>query len=466
MSFHSHIADAPAQVSDTHSHIAPSQVHTSLARHMLVDGFDIVADMTRSQGCRIHDARHGKSYLDFFTFFASSPVGLNHPKMTTPEFRDRIFHAAINNPSNSDVYTTEMAEFVDTFARVGIPDYLPHAFFVSGGALAVENALKTAFDWKVQKNFMKGHTSERGHKVIHFRQAFHGRSGYTMTLTNTDPTKVRLFPKFADWPRVSNPFITFPLTGDSLRDVERREAIAVEEIKQAFVEHPDDIAAIILEPIQGEGGDNHFRPEFFAQLRQLADENEALLIFDEVQTGVGLTGRFWAHEYFVKPDIISFGKKMQVCGILAGPRIDEVETNVFKVSSRINSTWGGSLVDMVRSQRYLEIVEEEQLVAHAATLGAHLLASLESLATEHPALVSNARGRGLFCALDLRGADMRDTLRMKAYEQGLIILGCGERSIRFRPALNITRDELDEGLGIVRTIVEELAVRQAPSPVH
>lgn len=459
MSFHTHIADAPVPVTDTHSHIAPSQVHATLERHMLVDGFDIVADLTRSHGCRIYDARHEKSYLDFFTFFASSPVGLNHPKMTTPEFRDRVFHAAINNPSNSDVYTTEMAEFVDTFARVGIPDYLPHAFFVSGGALAVENALKAAFDWKVQKNFMKGHTSERGHKVIHFRQAFHGRSGYTMTLTNTDPNKVRLYPKFADWPRVSNPFITFPLAGDNLRDVERRESIAVAEIKQAFVDHPDDIAAIILEPIQGEGGDNHFRPEFFAQLRQLADENEALLIFDEVQTGVGLTGRFWAHEYFVRPDIISFGKKMQVCGILAGPRIDEVETNVFKVSSRINSTWGGSLIDMVRSQRYLEIIEEEHLVEHAETLGAHLLASLETLAAEHPALVSNARGRGLFCALDLRDAEVRDTLRAKAYEHGVIILGCGERSIRFRPALNITRDELDEGLGIVRTIVEALSVQ-------
>lgn len=459
MSFDTHIADSPQHSTAVRHSISPAEVHATLGRHMLVDGFDIVADMTRSRGSRIYDARHAKTYLDFFTFFASSPVGLNHPKMMTEEFRERIFHAAINNPSNSDVYTTEMAEFVDTFARVGIPAYMPHAFFISGGALAVENALKTAFDWKVQKNFQKGITTERGHKVIHFHQAFHGRSGYTMTLTNTDPTKVRLYPKFVDWPRISNPFVTFPLTSEALRDVEQREAQAVAEIKQAFVEHPDDIAAIILEPIQGEGGDNHFRKEFFEQLRTLADENEALLIFDEVQTGVGLTGRFWAHEYFVKPDILSFGKKMQVCGILAGPRIDEVETNVFKVSSRINSTWGGSLVDMVRSQKYLEIIEEEQLVDNAASLGTHLLTALQGMADEHPLLVSNARGRGLFCAIDCADPATRDKVRVTAYERGLILLGCGERSLRFRPALNISRDELDEGLGVIRSILEDLSVR-------
>src|SRR6185436_690744 len=124
-------------------------------------------------------------------------------------------------------------------------------------------------------------------------------------------------------------------------------------------QNKDDIAAIILEPIHGEGGDNHFRKEFFVALRQLADENEAMLIFDEVQTGVGLTGRMWAQEYFVKPDLMSFGKKTQVCGFMASKRIEEVKENVFSVASRINSTWGGGLVDMVRCQKYLEIIHEE-----------------------------------------------------------------------------------------------------------
>ncbi|MBL0176950.1 MAG: L-lysine 6-transaminase [Ignavibacteria bacterium] len=435
--------------------LTPTDVHSTLRRHLLVDGFEMVVDLERSRGSRIYDALNDRQYLDFFTFFASSPVGINHPKMLTDEFRDRIFHAAVNKPSNSDIYTLEMAEFVDTFSRVAIPDYLPHAFFIEGGALAVENALKTAFDWKVQKNFEKGHGEEHGHKIIHFEHAFHGRSGYTMSLTNTDPTKIRHYPKFPGWPRITSPGLRFPLTPANVEQAIALEQQAVAQIKQAFRDNPDDIAAIIIEPIQAEGGDFHFRPEFLQQLRTLADENEALLIFDEIQTGIGLTGKMWAHQYFTKPDIMCFGKKMQVCGILAGSRVDEVEGNVFAVSSRINSTWGGNLVDMVRSQRYLEIIEEERLVDNAATVGLHLLDELHAIAEEHASLVSNVRGRGLFCAIDLATPALRDTVRNRCFELGLIILGCGAQSLRFRPALNITGNEIDEGLNLLRTALRE-----------
>ena len=373
---------APTPAIAAQTHIIPSEVRKSLAKHMLTDGFDIVLDLKRSEGVYLYDSLTKRRLLDFFTFFASSPIGVNHPKMMTDEFKDRIFEAAVNKPSNSDVYTTQMAEFVDTFSRVAIPDYLPYAFFISGGALAVENALKTAFDWKVQKNFEKGYTEERGYKVLHFEQAFHGRTGYTMSLTNTDPTKIRYFPKFQEWPRIVNPKAVFPLVGANLENTIRLEQEAVREIKAAFERNKDEIAAMIIEPIQGEGGDNHFRVEFMQELRRLADEHEALLIFDEVQTGIGSTGKMWAHEHFVKPDILAFGKKTQVCGILAGKRVDEIPGNVFHVSSRINSTWGGNLTDMVRSQRYLEIIEEEQLVEHAAKEGEFLLGRIHELEEE------------------------------------------------------------------------------------
>ncbi len=432
-----------------HSEIQPSQVHEILSRHLLVDGFDLVADLHRSRGARIYDSRGGRTYLDFFTFFASSPIGLNHPALTTPEFIERIGRAAINKPSNSDVYTVEMAEFVDTFSRIAVPDYLPHVFFVSGGALAVENALKTAFDWKVRKNFARGYKYERGHQVIHFRQAFHGRSGYTLSLTNTDEVKTKYFPKFS-WPRIDNPAIHFPLDERSLGELKSREQASLDAVKKAIHDNPDDIAAIIVEPIQGEGGDNHFREEFLRGLRNIADEEDVLLIFDEVQTGLGLTGRMWAHEWFVKPDIMAFGKKMQVCGILAGKRIDEVEDNVFNVSSRINSTWGGNLVDMVRASQYLKVIEEENLVGNAERMGTYLLEKLQAFRSEYPRIVSNVRGRGLFCAFDLPGQETRDRVRKEMMRRGLLILGCGDRSIRFRPPLNVTSEEIDEALGIIR----------------
>ena len=264
----------------------------------------------------------------------------------------------------------------------------------------MENALKAAFDWKVRKNLARG-KGEKGSKVIHFREAFHGRSGYTLSLTNTaDPRKYMYFPKF-DWPRILNPKVTFPLEGATLEQAAAAEQEAVDQILAAVRQDPDDIACLIIEPIQGEGGDNHFRPEFLRRLRDLADEHEFLLIFDEVQTGFGATGKWWAHQHFdVRPDIIAFGKKTQCCGIAAGPRLDEVDS-VFKVPSRINSTWGGNLVDMVRGTRIIEVMREEGLVDHGLVQGQRLLKGLQEIHRDFREFTSNPRGRGLFCALDL-----------------------------------------------------------------
>ena len=440
--------------------LTADRVHETLGRHILADGYDMVLDVDRSQGRRLWDARRGRAVLDMFSFFATAPVGLNHPKMADPVFREKLMRAALANPTNSDIYTVEFAEFVETFGRVGIPSYLPYAFFVAGGTLGVENALKAAMDWKVRRNFRKGLTVEKGHQIVHFKEAFHGRSGYTMSLTNTaDPRKYLYFSKF-DWPRIVNPALRFPADAREIERVEVIERQAIGEIKRAFVERKDDIAAILIEPIQAEGGDNHFRPEFMRALRQLADENDALLIFDEVQSGVGLTGRFWAHQHTdVKPDLLAFGKKMQVCGMLAGPRIDDEPENVFKVSSRLNSTWGGNLVDMVRSQRYLVIIEEDRLVENAAAVGAHLLAGLQALQARKPAIFSNARGRGLMCAIDFPDTATRDRAADEAYEMGMMILACGRQSVRFRSPLDVTAAEIDEALGILEAAATRVSAR-------
>jgi L-lysine 6-transaminase len=438
--------------------ITPHNVHETLGKHMLADGFDLVFDLENSRGSYFYDLKTGKKYLDFFSFFASSPVGFNHPKLTSPAMIEKLGKLAVNNITNSDLYTVEMAEFVDTFFRVAVPSYMKHSFYVSGGALGVENALKAAMDWKVRKNLAKGYRREIGTKVIHFKDAFHGRTGYTMSLTNTaDPNKYKFFAKF-DWPRIVNPKVTFPLTEGNLEAVEKVEQLALAQIKTAFLENRDDVCAIIIEPIQGEGGDNHFRSEFFRELRALANENDAMLIFDEVQTGIGLTGKMWAHQHYgVEPDMIAFGKKMQVCGFLAGSRIEEVEDNVFHVASRLNSTWGGNLIDMFRSKIYLDIIAEEKLVEHAAKTGDILLSGLKELGDDFPQLVSNVRGRGLMCAIDLPTPALRDALRTELYASGVVMLGCGTHSIRFRPPLNISEAEIAEGLKALRKSLDRLA---------
>lgn len=436
--------------------VKPEDVHNELEKHMLVDGFDFVLDLEKSSGAYFIEARNGKKYLDFFTCFASMPIGINTPKAMDENFINYFGRTALNKPSNSDIYTSAMASFVKTFFEVADNKAFKYSFYISGGALAVENALKAAFDWKIRKNFKKGYASEKGDKILHFRKAFHGRSGYTMSLTNTDPNKVLYFPKF-EWPRVSAPVVEFPLNDENLEKVIKKEEQSVAEIKKAFADNKDEIAAIIIEPIQGEGGDNHFRPEFMKQLRQLADENEALLIFDEVQTGVGITGKWWAHQHTdVVPDIMAFGKKMQVCGILATDRLDEVEDNVFQKPSRINSTWGGNLTDMVRSTKYLEIIDEDNLVDNAAQRGKHLLNHLIRLQKEYPSLISNARGKGLFCAFDMRDSETRNKFQGKCFDLGLIILPCGEKAMRFRPPLNITDEQLDTGFDIIRDVMKTM----------
>ena len=428
-------------------------VHATIGKHMLADGMDQVIDLKKSHGSWLVDARDGKPYLDLFSMFASMPVGYNHP--TLLENRERIAAAALNKPTNSDIYSTQMAEFVDTVGRIAQPDYLPYSFYVEGGALGVENALKTAFDWKVRKNLAAG-KGEKGSKVIHFTECFHGRTGYTMSLTDSpDPRKTLYFPQF-DWPRIDNPKLHFPLTDESLEQVLKAEATAINQIKSAVAENPDEIAALIIEPIQGEGGDNHFRGEFFQELRALADEHEFMLIYDEVQTGVGVTGKMWAHQLFnssARPDIICFGKKMQICGIFAGERVDEVENNVFHESSRLNSTWGGNIVDMVRITLYLEIIAAEDLVNQAATNGDYLVAKLHDIQADFDGLVSNVRGRGLFAAFDLPDGTARDNLANLIIAEGALILGSGKKAIRFRPHLNITRKEIDLADDIIRRAI-------------
>lgn len=420
----------------------PHHVHDALRSHLLVDGYDLVLDTAASQGSWLVDARDGTRYLDVFTFYASSPLGMNHPDLLEDEaFRATLLEVAMNKPANSDVYTVEMARFVDTLARVLGDDALPHYFFIEGGAAAVENALKVAFDWKSRHNAMHGRAAA-GSRVLHLTDAFHGRSGYTMSLTNTDPNKVAGFPKF-DWPRITAPLVRHPLSVH-MAEVAEQERVALAQAEAAFARHPHDIACVIAEPIQGEGGDNHLRPEFLKALQDLAHAHDALFVLDEVQTGAGITGHAWAHQAMgLEPDVIAFGKKLQVCGVMAGRRVDEVPDNVFATSSRINSTWGGNLTDMVRARRILEVVEDRDLITNAKVTGEHLLTRLQEIGERHAA-VTNVRGRGLLCAVDLPTGAARDAVAQRLMtDEHVLMLGCGTRTLRFRPSLAVTTEELD-----------------------
>jgi len=436
--------------------ITPKNVPDILGKRILLDGYDLVLDLEKSKGVWLYDSAHSKNILDFFGFFATSPVGMNHPKMFEPEFLKELNRAALNKIVNSDIYTVEMAEFVDALSKTA-PEYMKYFFFVEGGALAVENALKTAFDWKVRKNFEKGYKKETGQKIMHLKEAFHGRSGYTMSLTNTfDPKKVQYYPKFS-WPRVTNPKIKFPLNEKNLREVIELEKKSLEEMQHEIDVNKDDIAAFIMEPIQGEGGDNHFRKEYFEAVRKITSDNDILFIVDEVQSGLGITGKWWAHEHFnVKPDILAFGKKTQVCGIMVSPKVDEVKDNVFHLSSRINSTWGGNLVDMVRARRYIEIMIEDNILKNVEKVGAYFIKSLQDLEDKYPQYLSNTRGRGLMVSIDLKDTKTRDIYSKLLFKNNLLTLTTGEKGIRFRPPLILETEHVNKAIEILEKSLKEL----------
>lgn len=420
---------------------------------ILTDGYDVELNLEKSKGSYLWDNKRDQAFLDMGSFYASMPLGMNTEALTSSEAEAELLLASKNKIANGDFYTEHYASFLETFQEIAVPKHFSHAFFISGGALAVENALKASFDWKVRKNFAKGVENVIGSQFIHFTQAFHGRSGYTLSLTNTaDPRKYQYFPRF-NWPRIDTPKITYPLE-DHLEEVKAREEKAEKQILEAIATHGHDVAGIIIEPIQGEGGDNHFRPEFLRLLRKIADENEVILAYDEVQTGVGITGEWWAHQHVpgAEPDVMAFAKKMQVGGILASKRFDEVEKNVFAESSRISSTWGGNIVDLVRSKYHLKYIDQHNLLENVQKQGKFLMHGLYEL--QEKGLITNVRGKGLFVAFDLKSTEMRNSLKDELFRQGMIILGCGTHSLRFRPPLNVHQDDLSKALTILESAIK------------
>jgi L-lysine 6-transaminase len=422
------------------SALTASSVHETLNKWLLADGYSLVFDSEKSRGQYLHDAKTGKDYLDFFGFFAARALAFNHPRLKDPEFTQHLASAALHKQSNCDLYSMNYAGFVETFATKALGNHFKHVFFIEGGSPAIENALKAAFDWKVRKNLAAGR-GEKGQQIIHFKQCFHGRTGYALSLTDSpDPRKTMYFPKWP-WPRITNPKMRFPFDDAAKADTIALEQQTLKEIDEAFAKHSHDIAAIIIEPIQGEGGDNYFRSEFLRALRKICDERECLLIFDEIQTGMGVTGAWWDWQnHDVKPDLMTFGKKSQVCGFAAAARIDEVDS-VFKVASRISSTFEGNIVDMVRCQRIIEVIESDSLVENAKSMGKYQHKLLAELASQYSEM-TGIRSRGLWAAFDMPTPQERDKLVKAAFDEMLIILPCGVRSVRMRPALDVGADAI------------------------
>ena len=425
------------------------QILPTLKQYILTDGFKLLPDFDRSHGAFVVDLATGEPYLDFCTFYASMPIGYNHPALRSDEFRADVLRYSVFKPSNPDFYSSPYARFAEAMASM-LPGDMHRLFFIDTGALAVENAMKAAFDWKAKKNLQKG-VIGGADQILHFKRAFHGRTGYALSATDSPhASKTLHFPRFG-WPMFEPPVKRFP----DDPDYEVRVQTCLQEIDRWCQTHEDAAAALIIEPVQGEGGDRQFGKSFFEGLRRLADEHEFLLIFDEVQTGMGLTGKNWAHQHFsVQPDIMAFGKKSQVCGIAAGPRLDEVRDNVFRVSSRISGTWCGNAIDFLRGALAIRVIHEEHLVENAAARGGTLLRGLSALEAEF-GLVTQARALGMMAAIDLPDEETTKRVVRRCYEkEKMLLLTSGTRTIRFRPVLDVTDEVIKDGLARLRRALQ------------
>lgn len=393
----------------------------SLADHVLVKNYrqqPIVLE--RGLGCEVWD-KAGTRYLDFTAGIAVCGLGHSHP-----EFTARVAAQLGKLVHVSNLYFNDQ----QVLAAKAITDrsFAKRVFFCNSGSEANEAAMKLARRYQAVVAGQPQRTT-----FVSTINSFHGRSFATVAITGQAKYREGFGPLVGPVE-----FIPYNDLEAAARMLEQRTA-----------------CAIIVEPIQAEGGIITAAPGYLAGLRRLCDDTGTLLIFDEVQTGVGATGKWWAYEHYgVTPDIVCFAKKLQVGGIFVGDRIDDTE-NVFTKPGRINSTWGGGLVDMVRATRILEIIVDEDLLANAKARGDELLRGLMKIQERHP-IVDGARGLGLLCAFDLPDGAKRDAAIKRCFADGMLVLSCGSRTVRFRPSLNVTAEIIAEGLKRLEKAITEV----------
>jgi 4-aminobutyrate aminotransferase/(S)-3-amino-2-methylpropionate transaminase len=413
-------------------------------------------DATRSLGNYLVDV-DGNTLLDVYGHIAALPLGYNHPAVLEAWKSGRFDWTAGYRPALGVAPPIEWVEIVERIQKIA-PKGLPKLVTVTTGSEAVENAIKAAFirfagnrrgsrPWTatdLQETMWNRQPGTNAMKVISFEGGFHGRSMGALSLTRSKAIHKLDIPAF-DWPMVPFPASRFPLE-DFASENAALEARSLQAIEDTLRANAGQIAALIVEPIQGEGGDRHASPEFFRGVQKLLKEHGAAFIIDEVQTGGGATGVFWAHEHWKlpePPDIVTFSKKMQLGGYFCRPDFFPRET------FRIFNTYLGDPLRGAQLAVILDTIDRDQLVAHTSEIGGLLVTGLRELAAKNGDMLSQPRAAGTFAALDVRDTPTRDRLIDAARQRGLECGGSGERSVRFRPALVLSSRHVAECLDIL-----------------
>lgn len=400
--------------------------------------FKIRIDFDKSRDSFIFDKNTGQYFLDFFGLYASVPLGYSHPIFRSEEFRLEFNRVAAIKVPNCEVISDEAQEFLKEFSSYPSMRGYSHFYFCCTGALAIEAAIKIAMDRKQGPQPV----------VLSFRESFHGINGYGGFVTDRFfPVSIRLdgFPHMG-WPKLHTPKIIYGSNGvdeaATRRGMERFEADFAAALKEFGA---TNIAALLVEPIQATYGDNFYPPGFFVRVRQLCDAHQIALIFDEIQTGFGPSGTLWYFEQTpVRPDIVVFGKKLQVSGVMATQEFG----TTFKTPVRLEVTFDGNLTDMVRAKYILRAYQQYDLLDNARRRGHQLLEGLRKI----PGIL-HPRGCGLLLAFDFSNGQVCGEFFDKAVGQRFLCNKTRGTTIRLRPNLNVSPQECEDALAIIRRCV-------------
>lgn len=422
------------------------QLLAELNQIQLASSIQLFANYEKSIGNYLVDA-DDNVFLDIYSQISSIPLGYNHPDLVAT-LKDPTNQAAfVNRPALGAFPAYDWVKRI-TKALISIaPKGLTQVQTMACGSCSNENAFKAIFIW--YRNKQRGGAAPTSAElesamvnkepgcppltILSFHNGFHGRTLGCLATTHSKPIHKLDIPSF-DWPIAHFPIYKYPLEEFTKEnEAEDRRCLAeVEDVIQQYNKNGKPVAGLIIEPIQAEGGDNHASPSFFKQLRQIATKNGVAFLCDEVQTGCGPTGTFWAHEQWnldQPPDFVSFSKKMLTGGYYYN---DEFRPDK---PYRIYNTWMGDPTKVIFLEKVIHVIQRDKLIKVVNDSGKILLDGLNAFSQKYPGIVQNPRGQGTFCAIDCKTADTRDKLvnLMKTY--GLHCGGCGNSTIRFRPTL-------------------------------